>query len=250
MSASHALGTLAPIVLLCLAFLRGGRVRAPWKIGRRTLVSVAGGAAVAYVFIDLFPQLAFAAGAFRDATSHLGIRVLHVGVYLASLIAFLFFYGVEELVIRSRDEADRERRREATGVHPLFRIHMAAFSVYAWLVGYLLVRSTERAAAPLAFFTAAMALHFLSVAHALREEHGRRYDRLGAWVLAASCAAGWACGVGFGVPGTTMGILLGGVAGGVVANTVISELPREKQGEFVPFLAGAAVYTGLLVAAE
>lgn len=250
MGTPHTLGTLAATALICLVFLRGCRLPLPGGLAHRSLVSVAGGAAAAYVFMDLMPDLQAAAGAFRDATSHLGWRVLHVGVYLATMAGFLFFYGIEELVIRSRDEEERRRRREAGHSHPLFRVHILAFSAYAWLVGYLLVRSLEHTAAQLAFYATAMALHFLSVAHSLREEHGGLYDRVGGRVLAAGCAVGWACGLAVGFPDVVIGVLLGGVAGGIIANTVISELPREKQGEFAPFLMGAVVYTGLLIAAE
>ncbi len=250
MIAPYTLGTLAAAALFCLAFLRGERLELPGRMGHRTAVSVAGGAAVAYVFVDLSPEVATAAGAFRDATARLGIRVLHSGVYLATTAGFLFFYGVEELVIRSVDEAERQRRREAGRGHPLFRVHIVAFSAYAWLVGYLLVRSLQPSPFSLAFYAIAMSLHFVSVAHALREEHGGLYDRVGAWVLAACCAAGWACGVAVGFPPAVIGVLLGAVAGGIIANTVISELPREKEGRFVPFIAGAAVYAGLLMAAE
>ncbi len=250
MIAPYTLGTLAAATLFCLALLRGERLPLPGRMGHRTAVSVAGGAAVAYVFVDLSPEVATAAGVFRDAAARLGIRVLHSGVYLALAAGFLFFYGVEELVIRSQDEAERRRRREAGRGHPLFRVHIVAFSAYAWLVGYLLVRSSGPSPVSLAFYAVAMSLHFVAVAHALREEHGGLYDRVGAWVLASSCAAGWVCGVAVGFHPAVIGILLGAVAGGIIANTVISELPREKQGRFVPFIAGAAVYTGLLMAAE
>lgn len=249
MIAPYTLGTFAAVALFCLAFLRGERLHLPGRMGHRTAVSVAGGAAVAYVFVDLTPEVATAAGVFRDAASRLGIRVLHSGVYLATMIGFLFFYGIEELVIRSQDEEERRRRRETGRGHPLFRVHIVAFSAYAWLVGYLLVRSLQPSAVSLAFYTVAMSLHFVSVAHALREEHGGLFDRVGARTLAVACAAGWACGVAVGLPKLVIGILLGFVAGGIIANTVISELPREKQGRFVPFIAGAVVYTGLLMAA-
>ena len=250
MSTPHMLGTLAATAFFCLALLRGSRRHPPEKVGHRTLVSIAGGAAAAYVFMDLMPEVQAAASAFWIAASHLQMRVLHLAVYLATLAGFLVFYGVEELVIRSKSEEERRRRREAGVSHPLFRIHVVAFSAYAWMVGYLLVRSLEHTAVQLAFYAIAMTLHFLAVAHALREEHGPLYDRIGAWVLATSCAAGWACGLAVGFPVPVIGILLGGVAGGVIANTVISELPREKQGKFVPFLGGAVIYTGLLIVAE
>ena len=250
MSTAHLLGTLAVTLFFCLAFLRGRHLPLLGKIGHRTVVSVAGGAAVAYVFMDLLPELGEAALGFREATSHLGTRLLDYGIHAATMAGFLFFYGLEELVIRSRDEEERRRRREAGRAHPLFRIHMIAFATYAWIVSYLMVGSAQQTARSLAFYAVAMALHFLSVAHALHEEHGARYDRIGAPLLVAFSATGWACGLAVELPEPVCGVLLGVVAGGIIANTTISELPREKEGKFVPFLVGAVAYTGLLFLAR
>lgn len=246
-----ALGTLAATAAFCVVFLRGGRLLDRLgRVGHRTAVSIAGGAAVAYVFVDLSPRLHVAAATFRDATSNAGMNVVHLGVYLATMTGFLFFYGIEELVIRSQTEEERRRRRESGKSHRLFRTHMAAFAAYAWVVAYLLARSPGEPGTRLASYAAAMTLHFVTVAHTLRAEHGVLYDRLGSALLAASCAAGWLCGLAFGFPEATLGLLLGCVAGGVIANTVISELPREREGKFVPFLAGAAAYTALLILAD
>jgi hypothetical protein len=248
-SGSAVIGTLGAVVLFCIAFLRGRFFGLLDRLGQRTFVSVAGGAAVAYVFLDLMPQLNAAAGTFHAATAHFAMRLLSLGVYLATMVGFLFFYGFEVLVLRARSEEDRRRPRGMLTAHPLFRTHVAVFAVYAWLVSYLMVRSLEHTAAQFAFYTVAMSLHFMSVTHALREEHGSRYDRFGSPVLAAGCVAGWACGLAFGMPEPALAILLGVVAGGVIASTVISELPHEKQGRFVPFVVGAVVYAALLIVA-
>lgn len=250
MSSAHLFGTLVVTLLFCLVFLRGRNLTVFRRLGHRTVVSVAGGAAMAYVFMDLAPELQEATRGFREAGAHLGPRILEYCIHAATLAGFLFFYGLEEFVIRSRDEEERRRRREARGAHPLFRIHMIAFAAYAWIVSYLMVRSAEQTAGGLAFYAVGMALHFLSVAHALREEHGALYDRIGAPLLAAFSAAGWAIGLAAELPKGASAVLLGLVAGGVIANTLISELPREKEGRFIPFLVGATVYTGLLFLAK
>jgi hypothetical protein len=39
---------------------------------------------------------------------------------------------------------------------------------------------------------------------------------------------------------------LGLISGGVVMNSMVMELPREKEGRFWPFVVGALVYTLLL----
>lgn len=250
MSIPHLPATLAVMLLFCLVFLRAKDLHVLGRLRHRSAVSLAGGAAVAYVFVDLSPELQAAATDFRESTAHLGSHLLHYGVPLATMAGFLLFYGVEELVIRSREPSDRERRRESKQAHPLFRIHLSVFAAYAWMVGYLLVRSQDHTGVQLTFYAVAMTLHFLGVAHQLEEEHGLLYDRIGGKVLAAGCVAGWACGLAFGLPEPVTGVLLGVVAGGIMANTMISELPREREGKFGPFLGGAAAYSCLLVLAK
>ena len=245
MITAHTLSTLAITLLFCLVFLRGRSLKILGELRHRTVISVAGGAAVAYVFMDLAPELELAASGFRAKVAQFDAHVLAYGVHLATMVGFLFFYGLEELVIRSHGDGSRQSR-DVSRPDALFRIHMIAFCAYAWVVSYLLVRSMEKTPSSLVFYAVAMALHFLSVAHTLREEHGAVYDRIGARLLAASSLAGWGCGMVFALPDIGSDLLLGLVAGGVIANTTISELPREKEGRFIPFLVGAAAYTGLL----
>ena len=40
---------------------------------------------------------------------------------------------------------------------------------------------------------------------------------------------------------------LGLISGGVVMNSMVMELPTEKDGRFWPFVLGAAAYTALLL---
>ena len=54
------------------------------------------------------------------------------------------------------------------------------------------------------------------------------------------------CGVLVELPKPIAITLLGLVSGGVVMNSVIAELPGEKDGRFVPFCLGAAAYAVLL----
>ena len=109
-----------------------------------------------------------------------------------------------------------------------------------------MVESEHDITARFVFFALAMAFHFVSVANTLRDEHGSLYARKGAWTLAGASLAGWLCGLAFELPRPLLGILLGLVAGSVMANTVISELPRQRQGRLVPFVLGALVYAFFL----
>jgi hypothetical protein len=58
---------------------------------------------------------------------------------------------------------------------------------------------------------------------------------------------GWAIGTFAPASPATMFTLVGLVSGGVVVNSMIMELPQEKEGRFWPFVLGAAVYALLLL---
>ena len=105
----------------------------------------------------------------------------------------------------------------------------------------------ERGTLTLALYGFAMALHFLIVDHSLREQHGRVYDRVGRWVLAASVLAGWLAGVMTSPSEVMYARLFAILAGGVVIASVSAELPRERGGQFWPFCLGATAYAVLLL---
>ena len=49
------------------------------------------------------------------------------------------------------------------------------------------------------------------------------------------------------IPKTVVVTCLGLISGGVVMNSMVMELPTEKDGRFWPFVVGAAGYAALLV---
>ena len=212
------------------------------------MVSIAGGAAVAYVFVGLSPEVQAAGASFREATSQFGLRFLRYGVNFMTMLGFLFFYGMDQLVMRelSGERRDGGAQGEASR---LFVVHIVVFAAYTWVVTHLLAESHDHLGPRLVFYAVAMALHFVSVGNTLRDEHGELYAKRGFRVLVVACAAGWLSGMTVTLPRPVLDLLLGLVAGGVMANIVISELPGGRQGRLVPFLLGALVYAGLLLLA-
>ena len=243
--------TLAAVLAFAAVFLFGQRLAVTRKGWRRASVSAGAGAAVAYVFVDLLPDLEEAGRTFVQATAGQTWRVSWLAephVYLAALAGFVVFYGLEHLVAWSR----RTTRTEEPGdskERPVFLLHIGGFAVYAAMVSYLMVRGIGMAQASIALYTVAMALHFLSVDHALLREHGPLYVRRGRYVLAGAALAGWAFGMLAEIPKPLLCTLLGLVSGGVIMNSTIMELPREKDGKFWAFLLGALAYAAIVLLA-
>jgi hypothetical protein len=143
--------------------------------------------------------------------------------------------------------AGRRNSPDYGGGDPLFLLHIGGFALYGWLVSYLMIRSISETPISVLLCTLAMGLHFLAVDHALGQEHGKLYALPGRQILAAAVLAGWLCGVLAEFHKPVVLTLLGFVSGGVVMNSMIMELPSEKEGRFGFFCAGAGAYAILLL---
>jgi hypothetical protein len=240
--------TLLAAIAFAAVFLFGQRLEVRRKGWRRASVSAGAGAAVAYVFVHLLPDLGEAGRAFVQATVSRTVWFAESHVYLAALASFVVFYGLEHLVAWSRLTAQGEESGDASD-SPVFLIHIGGFAVYAAMVSYLMARGIGLAQASIALYAVAMGLHFLSVDHALLREHAARYLRPGRYILAAAVLAGWACGALVEVPAAIVCTLMGLVSGGVIMNSMIMELPHEKEGKFWPFVLGAALYAAIVLLA-
>jgi len=240
--------TLLAAIAFAAVFLFGHRLEVRRKGWRRAGVSAGAGAAVAYVFVHLLPDLEEAGRAFVQATASRTVWFAESHVYLAALAGFVVFYGLEHLVAWSRRTAQAEESGGAED-NPVFLLHIGGFAAYAALVSYLMVRGAGLAQASIALYAVAMGLHFLSADHSLLREHAARYLRPGRYILVVAVLAGWASGVLVEVPAAIVCILMGLVSGGVIMNSMIMELPREREGKFWPFVLGAALYAAIVLLA-
>lgn len=230
---------------LAAIFVWGEKLHFGGETRERRALSAAGGAAVAYVFIHLLPELAQAEDTFVEITANWSLPLPRYRVYVAALTGFVLFYGLEHMVHWSRHSGLGGRPGYRVS-DPIFVLHIGGFALYAGLISYLMVRGIDDKAVHILIYGIAMGLHFLATGHSLHQEHGRRYDRYGRWALAAAVLAGWGCGVLAAFPKPIVITLLGLVSGGVVMNSMIVELPGEEEGTFVPFCLGAAAYAVLL----
>ena len=216
-------------VIFALVFVAGGWAVALRKqrIDPHIITSFSAGMASAYVFVYAMPEL-----------SHLQGELGAI-VYYVALIGFLTFYGFNELGVRFL-------KRDIDAHQRAYRLGVGGFALYVWLVAYLLVHEAESTKAE-TLYTAALAVHFLTVDNTLREEHGEPYHRRGRFLLAAMAIIGWLSGVFIHLGPHTVALITAFVAGAVIVNSTIEELPGERQGRFVPFLLGGLVYGGILL---
>lgn len=239
---------LVVAVVLAGVYALGGRLgtREAKLWSRRRWVSAAAGAAVAYVFVDVLPELGVRQRAFVEAAGG-DLLFAEQRIYLAALGGFVLFYGLEHMVLSSRARG----RVDAGGGagDPVYWLHAGGFAAYSGLIGSLLVHRAAAGRLALLLYGAAMAFHFLVIDHSLSEEHGGAYDRAGRWILAGSVLAGWLAGETTRMSEPVSSRLFALLAGGVVITSLKAELPREREGRFWPFCLGAAAYAILLLVA-
>jgi hypothetical protein len=249
---NDALSSLIAALILASAYLVGGwfseseTSKQFWE--RRRWISAAAGISVAYVFVDLLPELGAQQRAFAAAMGNAGLLFVEERMYALALASFVLFYGLDHMVLSKREE-----RRDAiiTGERDtIYLLHLAGFAVYSGVIGYLLLERAERGWLSLAAYTFAMAVHFLIVEHSLDEEHGGQHRSSGRWLLALSVLVGWLLSSAGHLSEATFARLFAILAGGVVITSIGHELPGERQGRFWPFCLGAGLFALALFASE
>ena len=205
----------------------------------RTVVSFGGGMAAAYVFVHVMPEMHDARQTFVASMS-VWLRYEGMAIYFVALLGFLAFYGLDHLRRRVGDADDTQSAGKA------FRLHVGGFAAYVWLMAYLLAHYPGETRTPTVLYAVAITFHFVGVDHALRKEHGAAYERVGRFVLAAMCVAGWAAGLLHALPPAVLALLVAFISGAIIMNSLIMELPSKKEGRFLPFMTGGVVY-GLIL---
>jgi hypothetical protein len=214
---------------------------------RRRWISAAAGVSVAYVFVDILPELGAQQQAFNRAAGNSGLLFVEERMYALALLSFVMFYGLDHMVLFKRKQGSESIAHERDAVYWL---HLTGFLFYSRLIGYLLTERADRGALSLAVYAVVMAVHFLVVGHSLSEEHGldKRWSR--ATMLAASVLTGWLLGSTTHLSAKTFARLFAILAGGVVITSLSHELPGDRRGRFWPFCLGAVLLSLALFASE
>lgn len=209
--------------------------------------SVAGGIAVAYVFLHLLPELVEGQTDVGELLEDVvePTPLLELGVFAVALAGFMLFYGLERLADRRAPRSQEGGSSDGGG--GLYALHLASFAVYNGLITYGLALRVRVGLAFAVLFAVAMALHFVLTDRGLQEHYGRRFTRTGRFVLAGALVAGWALSAAFAPTSTVVVTLLTALlAGSVLLNVFKEELPSAARSRFAWFLAGTAAYGGLL----
>lgn len=226
---------------LASVFVAGGRFHpARLIMSERGGLALSAGIALAYVFIRVMPELSEERETFVHTTT-LPTRFEGMAIYGLALLGFLAFYSIDYFNRRVRKAA------AAGASTPDHDVKVVAFAIYACLVCYLLLSQLGKSPVSLTLYAVAMAVHFLITAHALTEQHGDRYQWLGRFVLAGSCLAGWGLSLVTRLPQDVLAMILAFLSGAIIVDSAVAQLPTDEEGGLAPFLAGALLYSVILI---
>lgn len=231
--------TLVAALVLASVYIFGHKLRA--KSHHRRWVSIAAGVSVSTVFLDLLPEISESQAKFTDGPQGGAALFPEQAIYLAAMLGFVLFYGLEYMTAASASADDKPSITFSS-------LRITAFAGYSSLIAYLLVHNVWTSAKSLLLYSLAMAFHLLLVDHSLAGEPRGLYEKVGRWILALAVIGGWSAGILTSIPEQWLARITGFVCGGVIMNTLVVELPEGRGGRFWPFVLATAAYSIVLIA--
>jgi len=238
--------SLWAILALAILHLAAGTTAALRLSWQARVLSAAAGISVAYIFLDLLPDLA-EGQRLIDGSGILPGLERHV--FILALVGFTVAFWVETEARRSRRRQRQVGSVDVTG-DGTFWLGILSFVALNASIGYIVANPGDETVKPLWLFALVMGLHFVVNDHALTEHHGDRYRKLGRWLLVAALLVGWMVGMvpALEVPPGALALLLAYISGGVLLNVLRHELPDTDQtADVVAFAVGAGVYGALVL---
>jgi hypothetical protein len=218
-------------------------LRRRWQSG---LLSAAAGISIAYVFVELMPNVA----RWQQVIGTGGlIRGLEHQTGMFALAGFAVALGVENAARRARTRQYEEGAAEAD-VGP-FHLNIASAALMNAAIGYTMANPGNDAIQPLWLFALAIGLYLAVNDHALAEHHEERYHRHGRWLLVAALIAGWAVGTvpALEISSEALALLIAYLVGGVILNVMRHQLPyTDRTADALAFAVGAIVFGCLTLA--
>ncbi|MFC5712600.1 hypothetical protein ACFPU1_07390 [Thalassorhabdus alkalitolerans] len=198
-------------------------------------LSFSGGVACAYVFVYILPALHEEQQDFGAQTTE--EFVMESELYFFGLLGLLMFYGMQKAV-----DARNEKQGEKGKSGSFFWVQVIFFSIYNFMIAYIVI-ATEVEGIQAVFYSTAIGLHFMAIAHDLWREDKERYNRTGRFVLAGGIIAGWIMGMMVTLSSFVLSIIFAFVSGAIILNVLKNELPSERNAHFPTFALGAMSYT-------
>lgn len=221
-----------PIVIFILIHFFAKKATRLGKVLHGRFLSIGGGVALAYVFLDLLPKLCDSEIVIAKALEGL-LPYLEKHVYIIALFGFLLFFLID-------------RSGKVFGKRGNYIASFASYALFNFFVGYAIVDENNPEVQPLVLFTIAVALHYFTNDYALTKTHGEGYGTTEKWFLTGSLLLGWVLGFFSLVPQASIAMIDAFIGGGMVMNVIRHELPSENRNSLYAFVISAVTY-GLIL---
>lgn len=229
------------IALAATLFLMLSHALSAWFSSRlpdkgRTFISFSGGVSVAYVFLDMLPNLV-------EYNKPIGEYLIEnqwltsfteMSIYIVALIGFLIYYGFD--LFAERYQAAKHDNRV------IYVLHLGMFCIYNILITYTMSLRALTGITYTVLFTFAMALHFILTDRKLCRMFPLRFNALGRVFLNVSLFAGWFASAVFDpVRVLFVAFMTAFLAGSILLNVFREELPKSDLASFRWFVLGAVL---------
>lgn len=198
--------------------------------------SFGSGMAVAYMFLQLVPEL-------QSAAARYGHRI-----HLVVLGGFLGFYGLAKL---ARAESGADVEHEGSRRARMLPVHMVFMALYSWVIVYSVPELVELYGVLASVVVcAALAMHLLASDHGLAHHYGGHFRLRHRILLAAAALLAGTMDYAIAPNPLIAAIAVALVTGFLMFGTLNEEIPEPERSNYPMFLAGALTVTGLLELAK
>lgn len=223
-------------VLLSLGYLLSPVIGHRLNAHRTRILSFGGGLAVAYVFLQLIPEV-------EEAHEYLG-DFMHFVI----LFSFLGFYALETAFLRHDRRIEESGHQDNAGGLS-FWLHIGLTWFYTAMVIFALPADVSESLYVAVIVGLAIALHVTYKSYVMHEHHQRAYEAYGQFVLVLSPLAGWLAHVVIQPSEAVFDIVIAVLAGFLMQNVFREELPAHDLTRFRWMLSGSIVLLVLVLLA-
>lgn len=235
------------IALTSTIFLIFFHLISPWLSYRlpqngRGFVSFSGGVAVAYVFLQMLPDLVEYNKPIGQylLKNHWLTSFTELLIYIVALLGFLIYYGLEVAAERYRNRGDNNKW--------VYGLHLSMFCLYNFLITYTMSLRVVSSITATILFTVAMALHFILTDQKFCRFYKFQFNHFGRFLLIAALLFGWICSVIFDpVNVFIVALMVAFLAGSVLLNVFREELPADGTTSYFWFMSGALIVAIVLL---
>ncbi|CAM3955160.1 hypothetical protein [Alkalicoccus chagannorensis] len=196
-------------------------------------MSLAGGIAVSYIFVYILPSLHHEQDEFGETAFELAMES---ELYFFGLIGIVVFYVMNKLAERYR------HRRGATIKDRFFFVQALLFFMYNGLISYIMF-AADQSLPQLIFYSTAVGLHFMAVAHDMYRENEEKYRQYGRFLLPSGIFTGFLFAILTPHNAVVLAIVFAFISGAIMFNVIKNELPSEDDAHLPTFVIASFGYT-------